>query len=64
MKVRVLGDRCQGHALCEMEAPEFFDFDDSGYNATRVKDVPADRVEQIRRAVACCPERALHAEEQ
>jgi ferredoxin len=52
--------RCQGHARCLAFAPEMFDFDDEGYAF-----VPADKSQHaelsddIRQAVANCPERAV-----
>jgi ferredoxin len=52
--------RCQGHARCLAFAPGVFDFDDEGYAF-----VPEDKADHaqltddIRMAVANCPERAI-----
>ena len=47
-RVRVLPDRCQGHARCYSIAPEFFDVDDYG-NASEGGDgaVPDDLIEKL-----------------
>lgn len=58
--VSVDTDRCQGHARCLAFAPEVFDFDDEGY--AFVPDDHADRDnlgEDVKQAVANCPERAI-----
>jgi ferredoxin len=58
--VTVNPDRCQGHARCLTFAPDIFEFDDEGYSF-----VPDDKsrhallTEEIRLAVANCPERAI-----
>ncbi|RZT07712.1 ferredoxin [Mycobacterium sp. BK558] len=58
--VSVDATRCQGHARCLAFAPEVFDFDDEGY--AFVPDDQADRQdlgENVKQAVANCPERAI-----
>jgi ferredoxin len=42
-------DLCQGHAMCELEAPDYF----------RVPKPPDDAREEIDRAVEMCPTQAL-----
>ena len=60
MRVRVDGERCQGHNRCCAVAPELFEADDLG-NA-RVKGdgaVPAGLEAKAKLAVANCPEHAV-----
>ena len=64
MKVRVDQDRCQGHTLCAMIAPEMFalsDIDGSSSAVTEV--VPTDQEELVREAAQSCPEQAILIEE-
>jgi ferredoxin len=64
VKVRVDQDRCQGHTLCAMIAPEMFalsDIDGSSSAVTEV--VPADQEELVREAAQSCPEQAILIEE-
>ena len=64
MKVRVDQERCQGHTLCAMIAPEMFvlsDIDGSSSAVTEV--VPADHEELVREAVQSCPEQAIVIED-
>ena len=45
MKVSVDGQRCQGHTLCSMIAPESFELNDVDGHASPVSDVvPADQI--------------------
>lgn len=64
MRVKVDGDKCQGHNRCFSLAPELFDVDDYGY-ATEIGDgeVPPELEEKARLAVANCPEYAITIEE-
>ncbi|MGE0220906.1 ferredoxin [Mycolicibacterium sp.] len=58
--ISVDAGRCQGHARCLAFAPDVFDFDDEGY--AFVPDDKSDRAdldEDLRLAVANCPERAI-----
>jgi ferredoxin len=60
MKVRVDPDKCQGHTLCAMEAPEAFalsEFD--GHSTARFVEVPAELEDAVRDAAASCPEQAI-----
>ena len=60
MKVRVDPDRCQGHTLCAMIAPEVFELSDiDGHSSAVSEDVPADQEANVREAVLSCPERAI-----
>ena len=60
MKVRVVEDRCQGHQMCAIAAPEIFGSDEIG-NATVLiaGEIPADLEAKARRAEGNCPERAI-----
>lgn len=64
MKVRVDPDKCQGHTLCAMEAPEVFELSDfDGHSSARFEDVPADLERKVRDAAATCPEQAIVIED-
>jgi ferredoxin len=60
MKVSVDGQRCQGHTLCSMIAPESFELDDVDGHASPVSEVvPGDKEDQVREAAQSCPEQAI-----
>jgi ferredoxin len=60
MHARVDQNRCQGHTLCAMRAPEIFELDDVDGHATAVtSEVPADQQEAAREAALSCPEQAI-----
>lgn len=60
MKVRVDSQRCQGHTLCAMIAPEVFQLDDvDGHSSPISEDIPPEQEEQVREAVHSCPEQAI-----
>ena len=60
MKVRVDPERCQGHTLCAMRAPEIFELSEiDGHASVADEDVPADQEDQVNEAVMSCPERAI-----
>ena len=64
MRIRVDGDKCQGHQMCAIAAPELFESDEYGYShANGDGTVPPDLEPSARRAVANCPERAVLLEE-
>ena len=68
MKIRIDTDSCTGHGRCYTLAPDLFAADDeTGYGVVIGDgEVDADRaelVEQARRAVNNCPERAVVAED-
>lgn len=56
-------DACAGHGLCYGAAPEILDCDDQGDPIVTTDPVPEDRLDQARRVVDICPERALALEE-
>jgi ferredoxin len=64
MRVQIDADRCQGHQMCAIRAPELFGSDDEGYGIVLVEgDVPADQEDNARQAMTSCPERAVLVEE-
>jgi ferredoxin len=63
VRVAVDLDLCQGHAVCENEAPEVFVVPKSG-NVTILVERPAEEWhEKVRLAVKYCPTGALRIEE-
>lgn len=60
MKVWVDRDRCQGHTLCAMIAPESFELDDvDGHSSPINEIVPPDQEDAVREAAHSCPEQAI-----
>jgi ferredoxin len=60
MKVWVDPERCQGHTLCSMIAPDSFVLDDiEGHSSAVSEDVPPDQESQAREAAQSCPEQAI-----
>jgi ferredoxin len=60
VKVRVDSDRCQGHTLCSMIAPESFELDDiEGHASAVTEDVAPDQEDAVREAAHSCPEQAI-----
>ena len=62
MKLSIDPGKCQGHGRCYDLVPDLFTDDEEGYGVVRGDgDVPAGREEDVRRAVANCPEGAIYA---
>lgn len=60
MLVFVDSERCQGHTLCAMIAPESFQLSDIDGTSSPVKGVvPADQEDAVREAMHSCPEQAI-----
>ena len=59
MRVSVDSAVCQGHALCNINAPEVYQLDDDGHCLPITEAVPADRHAAARKGADACPERAL-----
>ena len=60
MRVSIDGNKCQGHAVCNMHAPEVFGLQDNdGFGVVLVDVVPPEHEDAARRAVLNCPERAI-----
>ncbi len=64
MKVKVDPQRCQGHTLCAMIAPDMFTLSDlDGTSSAVCAVVPADQEELVWEAARSCPEQAIIIEE-
>ncbi len=64
--MRVVADLtlCQGHQMCQGEAPDVFGFDDDTDLVTVLQEHPDEALRpQIRAAVTYCPAMALSIEE-
>ncbi|SDD01526.1 ferredoxin [Nocardioides lianchengensis] len=64
--MRVVADLglCQGHQMCQGEAPEVFGFDDDVDLVTVLQEHPDDSLRsQVAAAVTYCPAMALAIEE-
>jgi ferredoxin len=60
MKVRVDPDKCQGHTLCAMAAPQAFELSEfDGHSHAVREDVPPELEAAVREAAASCPEQAI-----
>lgn len=58
-RIGVDADLCQGHAMCELEAPDYFRVPKRGSVEILVAEPPQDARAAIERAVEMCPTRAL-----
>jgi len=64
MRVRVNDDRCHGHQMCAIAAPEVFGSDDYGNAVVLIDgDVPPELHAATRRAESNCPEHAVIIED-
>jgi len=60
MKVHVDPQRCQGHTLCAMIAPDMFTLSDlDGTSSAMCDVVPSDQEELVQEAARSCPEQAI-----
>ena len=61
MKVHVDPERCQGHTLCSMIAPDVFQLDEIDGHSTAIFDscVPVDLEAKAAEAARSCPEQAI-----
>ncbi|MGB9306080.1 MAG: ferredoxin [Mycobacterium sp.] len=60
MKVWVDPERCQGHTLCSMIAPDSFQLSDIDGSSSAISElVPADQQDRVREAAQSCPEQAI-----
>ncbi|MFW0874919.1 ferredoxin [Rhodococcoides corynebacterioides] len=59
MNVDVDFDRCEGHGLCEDQAPKVFRLDDDGDLHLEFEEIPEDQAAAVRSAIAACPVAAL-----
>ncbi len=56
-------DLCQGHAMCELEAPDYFRVPKRGKVEILDNEPPDDARGEIQRAVIACPTQALSIRE-
>lgn len=59
VRVRVDGDRCQGHNRCMVLCPEIFEADELGYAVVKRPEVHGELAEKARLAERNCPENAI-----
>jgi ferredoxin len=62
-EVDVDPDLCQGHAMCELEAPDYFAVPRRGKVEILDPTPPDDARDEIERAVQMCPTQALFIRE-
>ena len=63
MRVRADLDLCQGHAMCEVEAPEVFTVPKRGKVTVLTEHPPAGLRADVARAVRYCPTQALRLDD-
>ena len=63
-RVEVDLDLCQGHAMCELEAPDFFRVPKRGKVEILDSEPPDSARSEIEMAVESCPTRALTIRDQ
>lgn len=64
MKISIDRDLCQGHAMCELEAPEVFTVGKSDQVNLLTEEPGIDYHDAVRLAVKYCPTHALSIEEE
>ena len=58
-RVGVDADLCQGHAMCEMEAPDVFAVPRRGIVEITDTEPPDEMRDDVERAIEMCPTQAL-----
>lgn len=59
MRLELDRPRCEGHGLCEEEAPDLLHLDEAGDLVIDVDEIGEDGLERARAAVRVCPVAAL-----
>ena len=59
VRIEVDRNRCEGHAMCEAVAPDFFSVDDEGNLIVFADNVAPGDQAQVQDAVLTCPVAAL-----
>ena len=59
IKIEVDIDLCQGHAMCELEAPDYFTVPKRGKVEILDATPPEDARAEVEQAVWACPTQAL-----
>ncbi|MFF0493309.1 ferredoxin [Nocardia sp. NPDC004068] len=62
MKLSVDFDQCEANGICVGIAPDVFELDDEDQLHVALTEVPDDRLDDVRTAVAQCPKAALRLE--
>jgi ferredoxin len=63
MQVRVDEERCQGHGLCRLSAPDiFFAREEDGHAYVLSETVPTGREDEAQLAADGCPELAIEVD--
>ncbi|MGO4446930.1 ferredoxin [Mycobacterium sp. 2YAF39] len=62
-KVGVDIDLCQGHAMCELEAPDYFSVPKRGQVEILKDTGPEEDRDEVQNAVDMCPTQALFIED-
>ena len=62
-RVEVDLDLCQGHAMCELEAPDYFTVPNRGKVEILDPEPPEEARDEIQNAVDMCPTQALAIKE-
>jgi len=63
MKVHADVELCQGHGVCESEAPEVFEVPNKGKVRVLIESPGVELIDAVRSAVKYCPTRAISIEE-
>ena len=59
MKVIVHKEKCQGHTVCMLGAPDVYELNDDGFNVMDPFEVAPGLEEQARKGAKACPEMAI-----
>jgi ferredoxin len=59
MRVQVDHDRCEGHAKCQLAAPEVFELRDDDLSYVKLDPVPDNLKDKVERAIRLCPRQAI-----
>lgn len=59
MKVVVDREICEAQGVCVRNCPEFFELGEDDRLTILVDEIPADKVDAVRRCVERCPKQAL-----
>lgn len=59
MRIRVLREKCQGHARCWARSPDIYELDDEGYIVPGDLDIAPGLERAASMGAKSCPERAL-----
>lgn len=63
MNIIIDNDLCQGHGMCEGEAPEVFEVADDGTLTVKLPNPPESSRAQVEAACRFCPQQAITIKE-